>query len=214
MEEQINAVVERITYEDENKGFSILKVKAKGYRNIITMVGNISNLNIGSVITAKGNFTLNKKFGKQFTVSSWKETLPSDIYGIEKYLGVGPKFAKLIVKTFGVDTLNILENEPNRLLEVPKLGLKKAKNIAKSYSEQRDIKNLMMFLSSLGVSTCIGQKIFKVYGKESIEKIKQNPYKLMDEVYGIGFISFCKVYFHREYNGSCNNIVGWVLTHQ
>ncbi len=124
---------------------------------------------------------------------SWHETLPSDVYGIEKYLGsglikgVGPKFAKLIVKTFGTDTLNVIENEPERLLEIPKLGKKKAESIAKSYSDQRDVKNLMMFLSSAGIFTSLGQKIFKVYGKESIEKIKENPYRLMDEVYGVGF---------------------------
>lgn len=119
--------------------------------------------------------------------------MPSDVYGIEKYLGsglikgVGPKFAKLIVETFGTDTLSILEHNPERLLEIPKLGKKKAESIAKSYSEQRDVKNLMMFLSSAGISTSLGQKIFKVYGKESIEKIKENPYRLMDEVYGVGF---------------------------
>lgn len=160
---------------------------------MITVVGDISSVNVGSVITVKGNFTTNKKFGKQFSVISWEEMLPSDVYGIEKYLGsglikgVGPKFAKLIVKTFGLDTLSILEHNPERLLEVPKLGRKKAESIAKSYLEQRDIKNLMMFLSSAGISTSLGQKIFKAYGKESIEKIKENPYRLIDEVYGVGF---------------------------
>ncbi|MBQ6143650.1 MAG: ATP-dependent RecD-like DNA helicase [Clostridia bacterium] len=191
--EEISGVVERVTYTDEEKGFSVIKIKANGYRNLVTVVGNISNINVGSVITAKGNFTTNKKFGKQFSVTSWEETLPSDVYGIEKYLGsglikgVGPKFAKLIVETFGTDTLSILEHNPERLLEIPKLGKKKAESIAKSYSEQRDVKNLMMFLSSAGISTSLGQKIFKVYGKESIEKIKENPYRLMDEVYGVGF---------------------------
>ena len=135
-------MIERITYTDEEKGFSIIKIKANGYRNLVTVVGNISNINVGSVITAKGNFATNKKFGKQFSVVSWHETLPSDVLGIEKYhgsgliKGVGPKFAKLIVKTFGTDTLNVIENEPERLLEVPKLGKKKAESIAKSYSEQ------------------------------------------------------------------------------
>ncbi len=186
-------MVERITYTDEEKGFSVIKIKASGYSNLITVVGNISSINVGSVITAKGNFTTNKKFGKQFSVTSWEETLPCDVYGIEKYLGsglikgVGPKFAKLIVETFGSDTLGILEHNPERLLEVPKLGTKKAESIAKSYLEQKSIKNLMMFLSSAGISTSLGQKIFKVYGKESIEKIKENPYRLMDEVYGVGF---------------------------
>ncbi len=111
-------MVERITYTDEEKGFSVIKIKASGYSNLITVVGNISSINVGSVITAKGNFITNKKFGKQFSVTSWEETLPSDVYGIEKYLGsglikgVGPKFAKLIVETFGSDTLIILEHNP------------------------------------------------------------------------------------------------------
>ena len=191
--EQINGIVEKITYTDDEKGFSVIKINAAGYKDLIVAVGNISSVNIGSVITAQGSFVTNKKFGRQFVVSSWQETLPSDVYGIEKYLGsglikgVGPKFAKLIVQTFGTEALNVIENEPERLLEVPKLGRKKAENIAQSYIEQRDIKNLILFLGKASVPIAFARKIFKVYGKESIEKIKQNPYRLVDEVYGVGF---------------------------
>ena len=191
--EQISGIVEKITYTDEEKGFSVIKINATGYKDLVVVVGNISNVNVGSIITAQGDFITNKKFGKQFMVNSWQESLPSDVCGIEKYLGsglikgIGPKFAKLIVQTFGTKTLNIIENNPKRLLEVPKLGRKKAQNIAKSYIEQKDIKNLIVFLSEANISSTFAKKIFKVYGKESIEKIRQNPYRLIDEVYGVGF---------------------------
>lgn len=191
--ERIDGVVERITYADEEKGFSVIKVRATGYREPVTVVGNISGINIGSVISVQGKWSINKKFGRQFNAVYWEESLPADIYGIEKYLGsglikgIGPKFAKMIVNTFGAETFNIIEREPQRLLEIPKLEKKKAETIVKSWNEQKDIKNLMMFLQNSGVGASFGKKIFKIYGTQSIEKIKENPYRLVDEVYGVGF---------------------------
>ncbi len=191
--EQLQGVVERITYSDEEKGFSVLKIRSKGYGELITIIGNMAHLNVGTVVTAAGKWSINPKFGKQFNVLSWEETLPASIYGIEKYLGsglikgIGPKYAKLIVKTFESETLDIIENEPSRLIEVPNIGHKRVNLISKAWVEQKDIKNLMIFLQELGVSTAFGYRIYKVYGKEGIEKIKENPYGLADEVYGIGF---------------------------
>lgn len=191
--EKISGVVERITYKDEEKGFSVIKIRASDYAELVTLVGSISEINIGSVINAEGHWNLNSKFGKQFNVSFWEETLPEDICGIEKYLGsglirgIGPKFAKLIVDTFGTETFEIIENEPQRLTEIPKLGRKKAETIVKSWNEQKEIKDLMMFLQSIGAGASIGRKIFGVYGKESIQKIKENPYRLSEEIYGFGF---------------------------
>lgn len=191
--EKISGVVERITYQDEEKGFSVIKIKARSYRELITVVGSIASINIGSVISAEGKWSVNPKFGRQFNVSNWEESLPADVYGMEKYLGsglikgIGPKFAKTIVDTFGAETFEIIENESQRLTEVPKLGRKKAKAIVKSWNEHKDIKNLMMFLQDIGVGASCGQKIFKIYGKDSVKKIKENPYRLVDEVYGLGF---------------------------
>ncbi len=191
--DKLHGVVERITYSDEEKGFSVVKIRASGYLELVTIVGDFSGIKIGSVISAEGKWSVNPKFGRQFNVSTWEESIPTDVYGIEKYLGsglikgVGPKFAKIIVGTFGTETFNVIENEPQRLLGIPGLGRKKAETIIKSWNDRKDIKDLMMFLQKSGVGALIGQKIFKIYGKESIKKIKENPYRLIDEVYGVGF---------------------------
>lgn len=191
--EKLRGVVERITYTDEEKGFSVIKVKCKNYSELVTFVGNISSVNVGSVITAQGNWSINPKFGRQFNVEEWEESLPADIYGIEKYLGsglirgVGPKFAKLIVNTFKEHTIDIIENEPLRLLDIPNIGRKRIEFISSAWQEHKDIKNIMIFLQKMGVSTAFGYRIYKAYGEESINKIKENPYDLADNVYGIGF---------------------------
>ena len=191
--DKISGMVEKITYQDEESGFSVIKLKDRNYRELITVVGNFINLNIGSIIEAEGDWTLNLKFGRQFKVINWKESLPTDVHGIEKYLGsglikgIGSKYAKMIVTKFGAKTLQIIENEPHRLTEIPKLGKKKAEALLKGWEERKDIKNLMMFLQKMNISISIGYKIFKVYGKDSIMKLKENPYRLIDEVNGVGF---------------------------
>lgn len=191
--EKLKGVVEKIIYLDEEKGFSILKIKCKDNDELITMVGNLISLSVGSVISAEGNWVLNKKFGRQFSVISWEEVLPASIYGIEKYLGsglirgVGPKFAKLIVSKFGYDTLNVIENSPHRLLEIPNVGQRRVDLIYNAWKEHKNIKNLMIFLQQCNVSTALGYKIYKVYGDKSISTIKKDPYSLIDNVYGIGF---------------------------
>lgn len=191
--EKITGVIEKIVYSDEEKGFSVMKVYSQEYKSQVTFVGNIYQVSVGTEISAEGKWTENKKFGRQFNVQTWEEILPADIKGIERYLssglikGIGPKIAKKIIETFGTESLNIIENEPERLMEIPKLGVKKAETIAKSWREQRDIKSLMMFLSNIGVSTSLSHKIFKVYKNDAIAKIRQNPYGLIDDIYGIGF---------------------------
>lgn len=191
--EKITGVIEKIVYSDEEKGFSVIKVYSKKYKSQITLVGNIYHVTVGTEISAEGKWTENKKFGSQLKVENWEEILPTDIKGVERYLssglikGIGPKIAKKIIETFGAESLNIIEHEPQRLMEIPKLGNKKASAIAKSWREQRDIKSLIMFLSNLGISTSLSHKIFKVYKNDAIAKIRQNPYRLIDDVYGIGF---------------------------
>lgn len=191
--EKFRGVVERVTYSDEEKGFSVLKISCKEYSGLITIVGNMASLSVGSVVTVEGNWTINVKFGKQLNVQKWEEALPASIYGIEKYLGsglirgVGPKFAKLIVNQFGAETIDVIENEPLRLLDIPNIGQKRVNMIKSAWTEQKDIKNIMLFLQEHGVSTAFGYRIYKAYGNQSIKKIKENPYTLVDDVYGIGF---------------------------
>jgi exodeoxyribonuclease V alpha subunit len=193
--EKLSGVVERITYCNAENGFSVLKIRSKGYSSLVSAVGNMAHVKVGTVVALNGKWIIDKKFGRQFSVETCEETLPASIYGIEKYLGsglihgIGPRFAKLIVKTFGRETLKVIENSPEKLAKIPKISGKRISLIQKSWNEHKDIKNLMIFLQETGVSVALGHKIYKVYGKESIEKIKKNPYSLADDIYGIGFLT-------------------------
>lgn len=159
----------------------------------MTVVGNLLEVNVGSVLLVEGNWKVDRKYGSQFIVEKWEETMPATLYGIEKYLGsglvkgVGPKFAQRIVSRFGLDTIQIIEDEVNRLYEVDGIGPKRVAKIHESWEKQKEIKNVMLFLQGYGVSTAFAAKIFKQYGKESIETVKGNPYRLADDIWGIGF---------------------------
>jgi len=221
--DKLRGIVERITYSNKENGYSVLKIRCKGYLKLVTIVGNVSSANIGSVLTVEGKWISDSKFGRQFKVETWTESLPASIYGIEKYLGsglingIGPKYAKLIVNTFGEETINIIENEPERLAEVQKLGQKRIKSIKSAWREHRNIKNIMIFLQEHGISTSFGHKIYKEYKQESIEKIKENPYRLADEVNGIGFktsdIIAMKLGINKESYYRCRAGIFYILNH-
>ncbi len=191
--EEIKGIVERITYYSEENGYGVIKVRVKGFSELLTFTGKFVSINVGTMIEAKGKFIINKKFGKQFSVKEYKESLPASINGIEKYLGsgliegIGPKFAKQIVKEFGENTIYIIENNPMKLLDIPNIGVKRVHAIKDSWQKHKNIKNLMIFLSECGISTAVAHKIYKVYGEESIKKLKDNPYGIVDDVYGLGF---------------------------
>ncbi len=191
--ENLRGVVERITYENEETGYSVIKIKCKGYMDLVTVVGSMATVNVGAVVTMKGIWTSNPKYGRQFEAKEWEEALPASIYGIEKYLGsglikgIGPVYAKKIVQLFNEQTLDIIEETPDRLIEVPGIGKKRVELIKKAWQDQKEIKNIMIFLQSYGVSTAFGSRIYKCYGNKSIEIVKANPYQLADDIYGIGF---------------------------
>ncbi len=191
--EIISGIVERITYQNEETEYGVIKVRVKGFSELAIFTGKFVSINVGTVIEAKGNFTINKKFGRQFSVQEYKESLPASINGIEKYLGsglierIGPKFAKQIVSTFGNETINIMENNPMKLLDISNIGIKRVHAIKDSWQKHKNIKDLMIFLSNCGISTTVAHKIYKVYGEESITKLKENPYKIVDDIYGLGF---------------------------
>lgn len=190
---RIRCVVERITYQSPETGYSVLKCAVKNYNDLVTVVGNLVDVNVGSVLLIDGNWKVDAKYGRQFLAESWEETMPATVFGIEKYLGsglikgVGPKFAKKIVQQFGTDTLEIIETDMQRLLEVPGIGKKRVDKIAKSWERQKEIKNVMLFLQDHGVSTAFAAKIYRQYGNESIPKVKENPFRLADDIWGIGF---------------------------
>ena len=163
------------------------------------MVWNLAAVNIGAIVRLKGEWKMNSKFGKQFAVHDYEETLPATVAGIEKYLGsglikgIGPVYAKRIVQCFREDTIRVLDQEPERLMQVEGIGEKRVELIKKAWQEQKEIKNVMLFLQSKGVSTAYAVKIFKTYGNESIEIVKENPYRLADDIWGIGFKTADKI---------------------
>lgn len=191
--EHLRCVVERITYQNEDNGYTVLKCAVKNYNDLVTVVGTMPDTHVGSVLSLDGYWKMDVKYGRQFSVEHFEETLPATVYGIEKYLGsglvkgVGPKFAKRIVEKFGKDTLNVIEECPEELLNVPGIGKVRVDRIKTSWQEQKEIKNIMLFLQSHEVSTSHATKIFKTYGSESIEVVKENPYRLADDIWGIGF---------------------------
>lgn len=191
--EHLRCVVERITYRNEENGYTVIKCKAKNYSDLVTVVGAMPDAHVGSVLSLEGFWKIDSKYGRQFSAEKWEETLPATVYGIEKYLGsglikgVGPKFAKRIVQKFGKDTLDVIEEQPDLLIEVEGIGRVRVERIKNSWQEQKEIKNIMLFLQGHEVSTSHATKIFKTYGRESIAVVKENPYRLADDIWGIGF---------------------------
>lgn len=191
--QKLRCVVERVTYQNPENGYSVMRVKVKGYDELVTLVGNLLEVPAGSVLLCEGDWKVDKRYGSQFVAQTWEEVMPATLYGIEKYLGcglvkgIGPKFAQLIVSRFGLDTIEIIETDIKRLYEVPGIGQKRVEKIAESWEKQKDIKNVMLFLQGYGVSTAYAAKIYRQYGKESIDTVKTNPYKLADDIWGIGF---------------------------
>lgn len=190
---KIRCVVERITYQNPENGYSVLKVNVKGYDDYVTVVGNLLDANVGSVLLVEGNWKVDTKYGRQFMAQSWEETLPATVYGMEKYLGsglikgVGPKYAKKIVQKFGTDTFTVIEDNIQLLIEIPGIGQKRIRMIAESWERQKEVKNIMLFLQEHGVSTAFAARIYKQYGNESIAQMKENPFQLADDIWGIGF---------------------------
>ena len=190
---KLRCVVEHITYQNEKNGWSVMKVKVKGYDNLVTLTGSLLDVPVGSVLLVDGDWRVDPKYGQQFVAQSWTEVMPATLYGIEKYLGsglvkgIGPAYAKAIVSRFGLDTIDVIENDIERLLEVPRLGKKRMEKIRDSWEKQKDIKEVMVFLQGHGVSTAFAAKIYRKYEKESIAKVKENPYQLADDIWGIGF---------------------------
>ena len=190
---KIRAVIEHITFQNSENGYSIMRAKVKDHTDLVTLVGTMLDVPVGSVLLCEGDWKIDRKYGQQFVVESFEEVMPATVYGIEKYLGsglvkgIGPKFAQLIVRQFGTDTIEVIETDIERLYEVPGIGKKRVEKIRESWEKQKDIKNVMLFLQGYGVSTAYAAKIYRCYGKESIDKVNENPYRLADDIWGIGF---------------------------
>lgn len=190
---KIRCVVERITYQNPENGYTVLKCRVKDYSDLVPVVGSLLDANVGSVLLVEGNWKVDAKYGRQFVAENWEETLPATVYGMEKYLGsglikgVGPKFAKRIVQKYGVDTFAVIEDNVELLIEVEGIGRKRVQMIAESWERQKEVKNIMLFLQEHQVSSSFAAKIYKQYGNDSIAVMKENPYRLADDIWGIGF---------------------------
>nr|WP_214324970.1 ATP-dependent RecD-like DNA helicase [Nonomuraea sediminis] len=190
----LEAVLERITYANEETGYTIARVATeRSGSELLTVVGPLLGAQVGESLRLTGRWGSHPRYGRQFEVWSYTTVLPATIQGIQRYLGsglikgIGPKMAERIVDHFGTDTLEVIEKSPERLVEVPGLGPKRTKMIGAAWEEQKIIKEVMIFLQGVGVSTSIAVRIFKQYGERSIDVVRGEPYRLADEVWGIGF---------------------------
>jgi exodeoxyribonuclease V alpha subunit len=195
----IYGLIERITYHNEENDFVVAKLQEKGKRELTTIVGNLTAINPGESLKLIGRWVHNKKFGEQFQVENYEITVPATVHGIRKYLGsglikgIGPIMAERIVKKFALDTLEIIEKTPERLSEVDGIGSKRIAMITRAWEEQKEIKEIMIFLQGHGVSATYSAKIYKQYGDHSIEVVKENSYRLAQDIHGIGFITADKI---------------------
>ncbi len=193
--ESLTGVVERLTYHSPESGYSVARLKSSGHKDLVTIVGSFPNIQAGQTLKLVGFWREHPKFGQQFNVTQYQETKPATLTGIEKYLGsglikgVGPVTAKRIVAHFGLETLDVIESQIERLIEVPGIAKKRVKMIQTAWETQKTIKEVMVFLQGHGVSTTYAVKIYKQYGDNAIETVTNNPYQLASDIYGIGFVT-------------------------
>jgi exodeoxyribonuclease V alpha subunit len=191
----LSGQIERVSYTNEENGFTIAKVRIQGRRELATVVGNMVAPAPGEILEMKGEWTNHPRYGEQFRIARYTSKVPATVAGIERYLGsglikgIGPVMAKRVVSRFGERTLEVIEQDIHRLAEVDGIGQKRIGMIAKAWDEQREIRNVMLFLQSHGVSSGYATKIFKQYGDRSIQVVRDNPYRLATEIFGIGFVT-------------------------
>ena len=192
---EISGQIERITFTNEENGYTVAKIKARGHQDLVTVVGILMHPLPGEELEMQGEWASHSKYGRQFKIIEYKTKVPASVYGIRKYLGsglikgLGPVMAGRIVAKFGKRTLDVIENEIDHLAEVEGIGKKRIAMIAKAWSAQRDIRDVMLFLQSYGVSTGYATKIYKKYGNRSIKIVTHNPYRLATDIFGIGFLT-------------------------
>ena len=193
--ETLQGILERIVYENVDTGYTVGRLSARDHVELLTVVGNLASVNPGESLLLQGEWVDNAKYGRQFQIEKYETILPANVVGLRKYLGsglikgIGPKMAALIVRKFGMDTMDIIEHAPDKLAGVPGIGRKRVAIIKEAWEAQREIKNVMIFLQSHDVSTAHAAKIYKTYGNDAIPIVTENPYQLADDIYGIGFVT-------------------------
>lgn len=196
----LSGSIERITYYNSENGYSVLRLRADRGRpagadrhGLVTITGNLPELQPGEHVALQGQWVNHPKHGSQFQVEICEQTMPATVAGIRRYLGsglikgIGPRLAERIVAEFGAQTLDVIEAEPERLLQVPDIGHKRVRLIAAAWVEQKQVKQIMLFLHSHGVSTNLAIKIYKQYGDQSLSTVQTDPYRLSQDIFGVGF---------------------------
>ena len=193
MAEKLTGIVERITFHNLDNGYCVLKVQARGHRDVVTVVGNLPNCIAGEFIDATGDWQTDKQHGPQFKASELRTTPPHTASGIAKYLGsgfvkgIGPRYAAKIVEVFGVNTLEIIEKNTAQLSQIKGIGPKRIELIRASWKQNVGVHKIMSFLQSYGLGTARATRIYKLYGENAVEQVRQNPYKLSSDIWGVGF---------------------------
>jgi exodeoxyribonuclease V alpha subunit len=191
--DKMSGVIERVTFFNEESGFCVLRIKAPGHREEVTVIGSLPSVSAGEWLSGEGWWVRDKEHGLQFKASTIRTVPPTTVEGIEKYLGsglvkgIGPVLAKKLVGRFHADVLSVIETRPGELLLVDGIGPKRRERISRAWREAKQVREIMLFLHGHGVSTSKAVRIFKVYGDEAIEKVRSNPYTLAKDIYGIGF---------------------------
>ncbi|MDP2374012.1 ATP-dependent RecD-like DNA helicase [Reyranella sp.] len=192
-QEVLAGLVERVTFHNAENGFCVLRIKARGHRDLITVIGHAAIISPGEWVTTSGDWVNDHTHGQQFKARFMRTSAPTSIDGIEKYLGsgmirgIGPVYAKKMVKAFGEKVFDIIEAEPDRLREVTGIGAVRAKRITDAWAEQKIVREIMVFLHSHGVGTARAVRIFKTYGSDAVQVMTENPYRLARDIRGIGF---------------------------
>jgi exodeoxyribonuclease V alpha subunit len=195
----LEGVLERVVFSNEENAWSVVRLQVAGQKDLVTAVGNLLGVQPGESLRLSGSWLNDPKYGRQFRVASYATVIPANLGGIEKYLGsglirgVGKVMAARMVAAFGLEVLDVIENHPERLKEVEGIGPKRRQEIARAWAEQREIKEVMIFLQSHGVSTHYAIKIYKAYGAHATQLVRDNPYRLAADIHGIGFQSADKI---------------------
>lgn len=191
----LEGILERITYHSEVDGYTVARVQPRGKTYQVTIVGKLIGAQVGESLELEGRWVDHPEHGRQFEVERYRTVLPATVEGIRRYLGsglikgIGPVTARRIVETFGVHTLHVIDHEPHRLREVPTLGPKRVERIMRAWQEQQQIKEIMVFLQELAISPGLAVRIYKQYGDLSMTVVQETPYRLADEIFGIGFLT-------------------------
>ena len=191
--EVLAGLVERVTYQNADNGFCVIRVKARGHRDLVTVVGHAAVISAGEWITAAGDWTNDRTHGQQFKARFLKTSAPTSVEGIEKYLGsgmirgIGPVYAKKLLRAFGEKVFDVIEAEPGRLRDVDGIGPVRANRIVVGWAEQKVVREIMVFLHSHGVGSARAVRIYKTYGADAVQVMSENPYRLARDIRGIGF---------------------------